>query len=303
MGRRLPDRRKHLSKQTLPCKLEVETKRKLVKKLFLVEVEDNWVRSAPRCNPPLLTMTELNEAAGRLKTGKTPGPDKITPGALKEAVNAIPAFTLEIYDKQLQEMKIWKTAKVVLIPKANSAPDEDGIPPHSPICLLESRELSAAISDHDIIVLTETWLHENILDEELGLSQYDIYRTDPSVLTSQKYRRGGVLIAVKNFSSNVIALNKDNVEQIFVNVYAYGEELVIGGIYLSPSSCQDLYEDHCATVDSVMERFPKKKLLLYGDYNLPNVEWYNDELGVSAIFNNNNTAQILIESLAFHNLI
>ncbi|KAG5864357.1 PiggyBac transposable element-derived protein 3, partial [Gonioctena quinquepunctata] len=122
---------------------------------------------------------------------------------------------------------------------------------------------------------------------------------DRLVLTSQKYRGGGVLIAVKkNFSSNVIALNKDNVEQIFVNVYAYGDELVIGGIYLPPSSRLDLYEDHCATVDSVMERFPKKSCFC----TVPNVEWYNDEFGVSAIYNNNNAAQILIESLAFHNL-
>ncbi|KAG5865358.1 hypothetical protein JTB14_023092 [Gonioctena quinquepunctata] len=57
----------------------METKRKLPKKLFLVQVEDSWVRSAARCYPPLFTMTELNEAAGRIKTGKTPGPDKITP--------------------------------------------------------------------------------------------------------------------------------------------------------------------------------------------------------------------------------
>ncbi|KAG5887687.1 hypothetical protein JTB14_015590 [Gonioctena quinquepunctata] len=150
---------------------------------------------------------------------------------------------------------------------------------------------------HDIIVFAETWLHENIQDEALGLSQYDIYRKDRPILTSQKYIGGGVLIALKNYSSNVIAINKDNVEQIFVNISAYGDELIIGGIYLPPSSRHDLYEDHCATVDSVMERFPEKKLLLYGDYNLP-----NDELGVSAIYNNNNAVQILIESLAFHNL-
>ncbi|KAG5876746.1 hypothetical protein JTB14_033078 [Gonioctena quinquepunctata] len=86
-------------------------------------------------------MTELKEAASRLKTGKAPGPDKITSGALKEALNTIPAFTLETYNKQLQKMKfpkIWKTAKLVIIPKANSAPDEDGIPPHTPICFLDS---------------------------------------------------------------------------------------------------------------------------------------------------------------------
>ncbi|KAG5882819.1 hypothetical protein JTB14_033190 [Gonioctena quinquepunctata] len=68
-------------------------------------------RSGSPGNPPLFTMTELNEAVGRLKTGKAPGSDKIIPVALEEAVNTIPAFTLETYDKQLQMKfpKIWKT--------------------------------------------------------------------------------------------------------------------------------------------------------------------------------------------------
>ncbi|KAG5866800.1 hypothetical protein JTB14_010516 [Gonioctena quinquepunctata] len=68
-------------------------------------------------------------------------------------------------------------------------------------------------------------------------SNFHEYKKYRSVLTSQKYSGEDVPIAVKkNFSSNVMALNKDNVEQIFVNVYAYGEELVIGGIFLPPSS-------------------------------------------------------------------
>ncbi|KAG5866816.1 hypothetical protein JTB14_001880 [Gonioctena quinquepunctata] len=81
---------KHLSKQILPCKREAETKRKFVKKLFLIEAEDYWVRSEAQGNPLPFTLSDLNDVTNRLKTGKALGPDKITPGVLKEAVKYTP---------------------------------------------------------------------------------------------------------------------------------------------------------------------------------------------------------------------
>ena len=46
--------------------------------------------------------------------------------------------------------------------------------------------------DHDIIGLTETWLTDAILDNEILPINYSIYRADRDT------RGGGVLLAVKN---------------------------------------------------------------------------------------------------------
>ena len=46
--------------------------------------------------------------------------------------------------------------------------------------------------DYDIIAITETWLSDNLLDQEIIPTSYTIYRKDRSP------RGGGVMLAVKN---------------------------------------------------------------------------------------------------------
>ena len=46
--------------------------------------------------------------------------------------------------------------------------------------------------DYDIIAITETWLSDNILDQEIIPTGYTIYRNDRSS------RGGGVMLAVKH---------------------------------------------------------------------------------------------------------
>lgn len=52
------------------------------------------------------------------------------------------------------------------------------------------------IQDLDIIILTETFLNEDIDSAELGLFNYNVFRCDRSILTSDKKDGGGVLIAL-----------------------------------------------------------------------------------------------------------
>lgn len=56
-----------------------------------------------------------------------------------------------------------------------------------------------ALSDYDIIVLTETWLSNDINDAELGLCpNYQVFGRDRCSIQDVQIRGGGVLIAVKN---------------------------------------------------------------------------------------------------------
>lgn len=73
----------------------------------------------------------------------------------------------------------------------------------------------------DVLILTETWLCDGIVDAELGLRDYIIYRCDRNIHTSEHTRGGGVLIAVKNsFFSRPIDTSDSNVEQLFIVLHA-----------------------------------------------------------------------------------
>jgi hypothetical protein len=72
------------------------------------------------------TEEELQTAAQKLRSGKAPGPDGIPPEAVKAAVKAVPEVVLNAMNATLKEgvfPKIWKRAKLVLIPKGT---DEEG---------------------------------------------------------------------------------------------------------------------------------------------------------------------------------
>lgn len=58
--------------------------------------------------------------------------------------------------------------------------------------------VNVAIFDFIFVILTETWLNDSIFSNELGLTNYNVFRCDRTSATSVHSRGGGVLIAVKN---------------------------------------------------------------------------------------------------------
>jgi hypothetical protein len=84
------------------------------------------------------TEEELQTAAQKLRSGKAPGPDGIPPEAVKAAVKAVPEVVLNAMNATLKEgvfPKIWKRAKLVLIPKGT---DEGPDRKFRSICLLDA---------------------------------------------------------------------------------------------------------------------------------------------------------------------
>lgn len=68
------------------------------------------------------------------------------------------------------------------------------------------------------IVLTETWLNDSFNNNELGMFNYNIYRRDRSLLTSNSNRGGGVIKAIrKDFQSFLIPSPNLSLEQLFVS--------------------------------------------------------------------------------------
>ncbi|KAJ3640617.1 hypothetical protein Zmor_027169 [Zophobas morio] len=85
---------------------------------------------------PAFTPEELQEAAGRLRKGKAPGPDKIPPEVCKIYAQECGKECLEVMNRCLEEgvvPKEWKVARLVLIEKERK---EGENAKYRPICLL-----------------------------------------------------------------------------------------------------------------------------------------------------------------------
>lgn len=114
------------------------------------------------------------------------------------------------------------------------------------------------------------------MNTELNIKNYNIYRADRTALTSSKQIGGGALIAVtSHIHSEVIPTREQGIEQVFVLLKYHHHLLVIGAIYIPPNSPVDIYLRHEATLKEISERHPTADFFLFGDYNLPKVDWTN----------------------------
>ena len=101
------------------------------------QVIDNWERNTtPQKLPRLFTKEELLTAQEQIKIGKAPGADKITPEAIKLAVQTHCGLILDVMNKLLSVQtfpKQWKKSTIALIEKKAA----QGSPvTYRPICML-----------------------------------------------------------------------------------------------------------------------------------------------------------------------
>lgn len=128
--------------------------------------------------------------------------------------------------------------------------------------------LSVACNEYDVIILVETWLYDEIDNSFLGLSNYNIYRTNRD--ESGKTRGGGILIAVKKCYSSLLLCSDRVIEHLFVNLKIGSYMYIVGGVYIKPGSAFSVYEEHCnslAMLDCSWDR-----AIVCGDYNLPELQ-------------------------------
>ncbi|KAI5727805.1 hypothetical protein M8J77_007187 [Diaphorina citri] len=52
---------------------------------------------------------------------------------------------------------------------------------------------------------------------------------------------------------------------------------LLGCVYIPPNSGHEVYAEHCSVVEELSCRFPDAKVILAGDYNLPDATWSLDE--------------------------
>ena len=161
---------------------------------------------------------------------------------------------------------------------------------------------NACLGIYDIIILVETWLTKDHSIDESDIPDFDIYRTDRNILTSNKLKGGGVLIAVrKGFKSKQIQHSEQSVEHNFVSLTFGNVKYIAGAVYIPPNSPQEIYENHCSEVSAIMTSNPNHCLLLFGDYNLPDAVWVNECNGVGVVCPNSSPANIVCNTYSFLN--
>lgn len=126
--------------------------------------------------------------------------------------------------------------------------------------------------NHQILVLSETWLNNNILDSEILCSEYIIFRRDRITNTTG----GGVLIAVPKCLETVKMENIpiDNIEFIAVKIKLNCKNLFVTCSYIPPNSEQITYLQHLNALKSVLFSInPEDLVFVFGDFNLPYLSW------------------------------
>jgi len=170
---------------------------------------------------------------------------------------------------------------------------------------------NVSLCNYDIIIITETWLSDNVNNAELGLCpRYTIFRCDRCSTRDVSIRGGGVLIAVKNqFSCRRLPILDNSVEQLFIQISEKSLSLVIGAVYIPPAFDINVYDIHFNAIDILLNNNCHSKFLIFGDYNLPNINWQsvNDSIVASgaraASLESNVLAQLSYLNLMQFNLI
>lgn len=149
-------------------------------------------------------------------------------------------------------------------------------------------------ANFSIYALTETALNETVNSTEVFPSEYITYRCDRSNKTSKKTSKGGVLVAVdKRFESELLCTGEENgCEQVWVKINNKNHHLTVASIYIPPAQSIEVYKAHMLCIYQTLEKIKHETdILIYGDFNLPRLNWQIEEITNSLIPVNITTAE------------
>ena len=131
----------------------------------------------------------------------------------------------------------------------------------------------------DILCISETWLCDEIADQQFEIPSYKLFRRDRDLsfyetgLFSNKYR-GGVLAYIKEDLHPEVQENLSvNAELLWVKVHpSCASELLVGVCY-RPEAAGVKYID---TICESINRINTQDVILVGDFNFRDIDWGNE---------------------------
>lgn len=127
------------------------------------------------------------------------------------------------------------------------------------------------VGHFDIIGITETWASQDILDTELTIDGYTLYRNDRLGRVG-----GGVALYIKETLQATLKsdlTNSDFQESIWCEVYSGRAAILVGVIYRCPSSAAINNGNLLKLISTATQQSSKKILLIMGDFNYPEIKF------------------------------
>ena len=125
----------------------------------------------------------------------------------------------------------------------------------------------------DLIGITESWGNERVLEAELELAGYNLYRED----RRGGVRGGGVLLYVKSVLRSVYFKTNSEGEHVCCRLLLENDnELVIGVAYRS-DNVQRLQRDTNESARQLIRELQSRNFLIMGDFNYPDIDWDTNE--------------------------
>jgi len=152
------------------------------------------------------------------------------------------------------------------------------------------------------ICLSETWLSDSFFDNELGLTNYAVFRCDRNSDTSNFYRGGGALIAIrKDIVCELLPTTINTVEHLFVQFHVQNVTFVVCSVYIPPNSPVPVYESFMSAVQTIISLNIGCVFIICGDFNLPDTFWSNDNYGLNYCSSAGPRVQCVPDIFAFNN--
>lgn len=165
--------------------------------------------------------------------------------------------------------------------------------------------------NYDIIILTETWLHENISDSEFMDARYRVFRCDRDRARSGRCDGGGVLVAVRRelgatLRARTAAMSSAHsplVDHILIELRSRTYCCVISAVYIPPNLNSDIYLTHFDSLFDELQSADVNDFVIIGDYNLPSIEWRDCGTHLEPVSSTNDciTNKQLINLMSFLN--
>ena len=115
----------------------------------------------------------------------------------------------------------------------------------------------------DLICITETWLHDSILNTEIFSHNYTIYWRD------RGSRGGGIVIAISDNLTSKIVLFHRSLESIAVEIDISPKTLIVC-MYVPPS-CPEAYQ--LEAIYYLNSLPTDHEIIVLRDFNAPDIDW------------------------------
>lgn len=140
------------------------------------------------------------------------------------------------------------------------------------------------LNDYDILLFSETWLQDDILDSELCDNRYTVFRQDRNLLLTNKKTGGGVMICARRELGAELCndWNAASTESLCITIPSHKinstGNLHIVIVYVPPDrNEQPIYLNTIKdNMECILNSHPSDNYILIGDFNLTCLLWSNN---------------------------